>query len=1379
MPCPTFVRTQFLGAGIVRYDARLGWGGQGGTGGRSELEAEVVEDKNCGGGVSYSNNGWGSASTAGTDAFDPPEIGKPVEFNFNTFRFGGILTDWYEQDSAGGAKTYVARITDPTEILVGTQLLLKGYTGETFDMPGLYNIYGWLEENFGAYCPNWSSTFGPPAGFNVLLRYTPALGYGGANDRGGLPWSDIYTALYYMTSGLVSRFGGLLKYRDMEYYLDMSELPPLDPEIKFTEDYMSLYDLITRVCELAQYDFYVELATEDTIAIRTSKRDLGSPDGGASNVDTATGSEINSRLSQGVIGSSVASAKASGEATATQRGLELRNATVNSFLTGDYRRDMWQVSFAGGCSPAATIWPYWGKDSNGALVIGYDCTVPDFSTDHYFWADISNLGLPGLTTWRVNVTQMRAALASETAWRNYVLSVDNTLANSINMMADGVIPTGGFLASALRVGSVKALDVSCAELQQMGLAEDMKWYQPIRQLYEMVKNYANSFMGKQFMVRLPYICKKIYAAEPFKYYTNWKEAASAWVDTNDMSGGYVLGMHVNSVPMTLFKDSEGLVQGILRFESSGAPLAMHAVPEGSYIQPNPYLAFVRCRVKEIVHNVGGNPTDSRAIVEADGEVCLHQNAHPAYEPLLLLYAINKHAGVGLSGPELFRIAHNATMDKWYFGMPPQPLLPVSAAVPLQSTVNCYGPWGAKIGDNSGLEPVTVGKTAYARDTSYSPWQFGSLIRMNYAGDVRTATMLSDRYVTERGSVTIADAPSVSLGEELYASGPEVSNVRVNFAGGTGAVTTQYQMQLYTAKYGRLGTYWVDAIKRAGQDAMKYRRFYNERALERYLGWMSAARQQWGIAYQSTMKRFQAQSSHDMMIAEHLPDPESGQWARTAMGFGELTQLAPAFMARSGEWYHKAGMETAGMFRPFSTQDTNWMANFENAGTPAWDDDYLLNNTMFYSKEQVPPIFCEEHHMPITMETLNPFLNAGESVNEGKMTYGSSEGHDIEYIVRDGVYPAHMSVRQAGYSEEQWYRGVALKGPLVLAGWGFDIDNKPVPNASPGYPGNAQMYFEDNWLRKPWKWKCGPVDLRWDDRRKVWTAPTPMKIVRVKLCGPLLPGDCAHGLMYMEELQTEKDGNFLPWQDCCPGLSGNAKITITSNSHRPVPEGFDITAYYDTYLEMYHMLHHDDPLYIVQVLTTMNPGSLGLGRIVGILGSYADQCGTIIGSIVGLDNPMNHPLCAGAYAFTYLRIIIPLSYETWCDRNCPSEGFQWHCILQASYKPIGVVTCVDLLECSDYHTEDITCKLVPDPAPSYDHSKCYCYYTIDCDQIIDDWVEYDIKVKDRQIYLDAAFSTEATWTGPCVSNNVPGGPVEGGSKKSDLCGGPGGTRRLDC
>jgi len=48
-------------------------------------------------------------------------------------------------------------------------------------------------------------------------------------------------------------------------------------------------------------------------------------------------------------------------------------------------------------------------------------------------------------------------------------------------------------------------------------------------------------------------------------------------------------------------------------------------------------------------------------------------------------------------------------------------------------------------------------------------------------------------------------------------------------------------------------------------------------------------------------------------------------------------------------------------------------------------------------------------------------------------------------------------------------------------------------ASSGIIDYRSMQFEDRWLEKPHMWKTGPVDLRWDSVRGLWTANSQFKI----------------------------------------------------------------------------------------------------------------------------------------------------------------------------------------------------------------------------------------------------------------------------------------------
>ena len=90
-----------------------------------------------------------------------------------------------------------------------------------------------------------------------------------------------------------------------------------------------------------------------------------------------------------------------------------------------------------------------------------------------------------------------------------------------------------------------------------------------------------------------------------------------------------------------------------------------------------------------------------------------------------------------------------------------------------------------------------------------------------------------------------------------------------------------------------------------------------------------------------------------------------------------------------------------------------------------------------------------------------------------------------------------------------FRFSALRGPLVVQGWGYDTDGKPIPNYA-DCPTNTQMglfaktnltdKFMTNWIENPRTWPVGPVDLRFDRNRGVWTCTPPNMIVLARITG---------------------------------------------------------------------------------------------------------------------------------------------------------------------------------------------------------------------------------------------------------------------------------------
>ena len=104
-------------------------------------------------------------------------------------------------------------------------------------------------------------------------------------------------------------------------------------------------------------------------------------------------------------------------------------------------------------------------------------------------------------------------------------------------------------------------------------------------------------------------------------------------------------------------------------------------------------------------------------------------------------------------------------------------------------------------------------------------------------------------------------------------------------------------------------------------------------------------------------------------------------------------------------------------------------------------------------------------------------------------FGSGIGYsDIDLALSDDniTQGKTISTRESDF-EYRDVRSVCLKGPVIVAGWGFDRDRRPVPNENEGTPNDN---FLDSYRQRTDKWKVGPIDLRWDHDRKVWSVGDP-------------------------------------------------------------------------------------------------------------------------------------------------------------------------------------------------------------------------------------------------------------------------------------------------
>ena len=131
----------------------------------------------------------------------------------------------------------------------------------------------------------------------------------------------------------------------------------------------------------------------------------------------------------------------------------------------------------------------------------------------------------------------------------------------------------------------------------------------------------------------------------------------------------------------------------------------------------------------------------------------------------------------------------------------------------------------------------------------------------------------------------------------------------------------------------------------------------------------------------------------------------------------------------------------------------------------------------------------------TIHELDPYfpqiiLDENNNKDDGSLFFAKNNFISVYSDATDSQGRPQLSLDafefiDGGYKEDitSVRTTAALRGPLIMSGWGFGMDDKPVPSAGDTFPSNT--FFHPNTPTENSLWKTGPVHLAWDDERQVW------------------------------------------------------------------------------------------------------------------------------------------------------------------------------------------------------------------------------------------------------------------------------------------------------
>lgn len=974
----------FLGASIRGFNATMGWNNQAST-----CTVDLVEDPVNG------------------DDFDPPAVGTAVMFEYDQWRFGGLLQSYTQQYGQAGNPVYSVQIQDPRELLSGVQLILADYTGSTGGVANLYNVYGWLENTYG---------------------------FGGSQiNEAGIPWYLVRDAFYFQQLTAPIYFRGA--YYIFDPFRNLTLLPNY---FRLQGDSMSALEYIETICDALGCDFTVEMVPYDL--------DDETP---ATNLIRVRRLYRNISPTSNAINKFVASTEG---AVAKQAGYELSNEVTNRFVVGGKVNNMYfqdRTTYGTTTQYDDTVLPFWGYNCFDQLVVGTGDFEGKTGKEYQFALDGRPLylltGNGSLINYRTDLAEMHAARGGQASWEAF-LAFHNYDRNSIHYgKAQAIGIKDGNLNPELMTwlaeakagtrdlpkrSAIHSKDTTPAAMAALNVINE-ETAKRIAKVYNWVKTYATEYYGRKFMVRVPFVAGA-YVPETTIIRLSMLPTKTGYVPEEYWGTAIYYGyMPYNPEKFT---DSQNKISPYAAFASMTSfsatdilsQYAFDKLPPDSYIldqYPNAKLGrmrenlYVKATIDENLVFVNKATLFSpRAVITLDGPIADNVRNIGAHSMGLLqeLKTWLAEAPTTLTNEEIEAWANEfATLaggDINWKKKEANYKIPSMCAVPLESQILRYGPWYIN---------NVAGKVEFENDSSLVPWEFGSFTAMNNAGWAKVTSALVSQQSHEQGQVEYPGVPTLSLGSALINGGPYVTDVGVQVS--ENGVTTTYRMQTWKWQFGRLGKYNVNRFSRLSKVAMQQRK-----AFRKFYGYA----QPLSITGLKDDREMRGDEPSISMITGEMRTEGSGAEKEVRPSVAGQTGRTMQKSVGGADYTGKAGVSMDGLFVPYTTKTST------STDLPHFEDP---------AGGATAP----------TAENLNPF--GGDSIGSVFRENGAD-------IPSDGLTK----------DDSTEVKSIAFRSPMVLAGWGYDTNGSRVPTG-------------DNYKTRADNWKVGPLDVRWDDDRKVWAA----------------------------------------------------------------------------------------------------------------------------------------------------------------------------------------------------------------------------------------------------------------------------------------------------
>jgi hypothetical protein len=1054
-----------------------------------------------------------------------PSVGRIINFACNDFVFSGIVNNVTYTVSENGF-LYKVKLLDANKIIENVTVLIKDYYCP-LAAPNFINA-AYLLEGAAAICPPGEDTQNWPRNGNCAVFGTS--GSDGFSSNNGISLFKLCSVLNGQT--IYTTVGEGIS-------IDLSQLLPKLSTLTYATvnaSDMSLMSIIQTACDYAACDFFIALnSTVATVYL----------------IDRSTEPTL------GIIGSIIADAEYSGTLIRSENGFQELYADSNKVILGD------KVSYLAEREYLNPPDMMLGYDTNGQVV---RASGPNFrvkiNTQQLRQVITNNQGVP-FPHEMFEISEEEIIIAgSYNMWMAWGLQPANANSLSRALLDFLEIANQQMLKQALDMWTALTIANNMQEWKQQLLAlsnlvgqaafsEASIKYQTA---FDWFKSFIDEYYGKKWLVPLNGVCAyprsnvKIIRGDTGEFALSDSPADSGFPSFTQSQ--QIRGLKT-WVETFLFETSDNRISGFV--DSNVDQVIQRTIntqPQDFKFNTagiNPSSCLVKNKTLYLKMSVGDgefhiNPRTN------NGELLIHLDS-----TIPMIVNINNgnllnNGMTALAGLFKRNIFDEMTKDgKGFSDNSTINLLrinPVAGVfqgivIPLRSNIYVYGPWTATKGP--------IGSTKVDIVSDLNPWNFGGFGNMNMVGQSLAQMGLRGSNIEETGSFTLAEPPGYSIQYFLNA-GILLDSINVTY--GANGVTTDYSFKTAVSKFGQYGQALADRVKQITQIRSKVvEQIKNERRKTLTL----AANLNSNIA-KSKLKFVVNPNNNNAQAPINAPSPGFvlvGGYLDANLGEGsiydspqspetynpnrqEICSYSPSSVSEATNGfsgytkkvyetclshkyfieasYHEekykatAVMSLDAIISPVSTEGrkhngTNKLPRY----CQSWNKITCLSK----SRPSMPPLILSSNSsqsncLSINQKYLNPILSTVILNDWDDRKSNTTEAKNIFYLsFGDSIKDITFSdVRQTKTD----FGFFALRGPLVLQSWGYDTQNKPIPNITDNVSSAEDGIFNDktknafmsNWLDNPASWPVGPIDLRFDRDRGVWVSPPQERIVVAKL-----------------------------------------------------------------------------------------------------------------------------------------------------------------------------------------------------------------------------------------------------------------------------------------